>query len=242
MTVIRPDIFPPGITAAFSTRNGGVSPPPRGMNLSFMVGDDPVNVRKNREIFFGALGIPPGQVAVPGQVHGATVRRVDGPGEYPETDALITSERGLFLCVSVADCVPVLLYDPVHKAVGAVHAGWRGTASAIVAAAVEAMHEEFGTAPEGLIASIGPSASACCYSVGADVATRFPPSFIREEGGDSFVDLKGVNRSQLLNSGLRPGNVELSLYCTISDPQLFHSYRRDGANAGRMMGVIGRMA
>jgi copper oxidase (laccase) domain-containing protein len=78
--------------------------------------------------------------------------------------------------------------------------------------------------------------------VGADVATRFPPSFVREEGGDSFVDLKGVNRSQLLNSGLRPGNVELSLYCTISDHQLFHSYRRDGANAGRMMGVIGRMA
>jgi polyphenol oxidase len=241
MTVIRPCVFPPGVTAGFSTRNGGVSPPPLGMNLSFMVGDDPVNVRKNREIFFGALGIPSGRVAIPGQVHGTTVRRVAGPGDYPETDALISSEPGLFLCVSFADCVPILLFDPVHNAVGSVHAGWRGTASMIVEAAVAAMHAEFGTNPEGLIASIGPSASGCCYSVGADVASRFPPLFVREERGEAFVDLKGVNRGQLLNAGLRPGNVELSPHCTISDTSLFHSYRRDGVKSGRMMGVIGRI-
>ena len=242
MTLIRPSVFPPGVTAAFSTRNGGVSPPPLGMNLSFKVGDDPANVRKNREIFFRALGIPPGQVAIPGQVHGTTVRRVDGPGDYPERDALISSERGLFLCISVADCVPILLFDPVHNVVGAVHAGWRGTASAIAVAAVEAMHAGFGTLPSDLIASIGPSAAGCCYNVGVEVASRFPPSFVREERGESYVDLKGVNRSQLLDAGLRPGNVELSPYCTISDSLLFHSYRRDGAKSGRMMGVIGRIA
>jgi YfiH family protein len=212
------------------------------MNLSFMVGDDPANVRTNRGIFFGALGIPLAQVAIPGQVHGITVRRVSGPGDYPETDALISSERGLFLCVSVADCVPILLFDPLHGAVGAVHAGWRGTASAIVVAAVEAMHAEFGTLPAGLIASIGPSASGCCYKVGADVSSQFPGSFVRVEQGESFVDLKRVNRGQLLDAGLRPGNVELSPCCTISDSLLFHSYRRDGAKSGRMMGVIGRMA
>jgi YfiH family protein len=167
---------------------------------------------------------------------------VTAPGEYPESDALISSERGLFLCISVADCVPILLFDPLHNAIGAVHAGWRGTASGIVMAAVEAMHAEFGTLPAGLIASIGPSASLCCYKVGADVALRIPSSFVREEHGESFVDLKGANRGQLLNAGLRPGNVELSPYCTISDSTLFHSYRRDGAKSGRMMGVIGRMA
>jgi hypothetical protein len=212
------------------------------MNLSFRVGDDPVNVLKNREIFFGALGIPPGRLAIPGQVHGATVRRVDVPGEFPETDALISTERGLFLCITVADCVPVLLFDPVHNAVGAVHAGWRGTASAIAVAAVKAMNAEFGTDPAGLIASIGPSASDCCYRVGAEVASRFPSSFIRRERGESYVDLKGVNRSQLLDAGIQPGNVELSPYCTISGSSLFHSYRRDGVKSGRMMGVIGRMA
>ncbi len=242
MTVIRSSVFPPGITAAFSTRNGGVSPPPLGMNLSFMVGDDPLNVRKNREIFFGSLGIPSGRIAIPGQVHGTTVRRADAPGEYPLADALISSKQGLFLCISVADCVPVLLFDPLGNAVAAVHAGWRGTASAIAAAAVRAMHAEFGTLPAGLMASIGPSASECCYSVGAEVASRFPPEFVREEGGKSFVDLKGANRSQLLDAGLRPGNVELSPYCTIGDSLLFHSYRRDGAKSGRMMGVIGRTA
>jgi hypothetical protein len=212
------------------------------MNLSFNVGDDPANVRRNRDIFFGALGISPGQVAIPRQVHGTSVRRVDGPGDYQETDALISSERGLFLCISVADCVPILLFDPVRNAVGAVHAGWRGTASAIALAAVEAMHAGFGTLPADLIASIGPSAAGCCYRVGADVASRFPPAFVRVERGESYVDLKGVNRDQLLNAGLRPGNVELSPYCTISDSLLFHSYRRDGAKSGRMMGVIGRMA
>ena len=242
MTVIRPSVFPPGITAAFSTRNGGVSPPPLGMNLSFNVGDDPANVRENREIFFGALGIPPGRLAFPGQVHGTTVQHVKGPGEFPGTDALISSEPDLFLCVSVADCVPILLFDPLHSAVGAVHAGWRGTASAIAVAVVEAMQAEFGTLPAGLIASIGPSASDCCYRVGVEVASRFPRSFVRQRNGDSFVDLKGANRSQLLKTGLLPGNIELSPYCTISDTRLFHSFRRDGAKSGRMMGVIGRMA
>jgi hypothetical protein len=104
------------------------------------------------------------------------------------------------------------------------------------------MHAEFGTLPAGLIASIGPSASGCCYKVGADVSSQFPGVFVRKEQGESFVDLKGVNRGQLLNAGLRPGNVELSPYCTISDSSLFHSYRRDGAKSGRMMGVIGRIA
>lgn len=242
MTAIISAVFPPGIIAAFSTRNGGVSPPPLGLNLSFRVGDDPANVRRNREVFFGALGIPGKRLAIPGQVHGSTVRRVNTPGEYPETDALISSEVGLFLCISVADCVPVLLLDPRHNAIGAVHAGWRGSAAGITEAAVRAMEGEFGSLPGDLIASIGPSASDCCYDVGEEVASRFPPPFVRTGHGRTFVDLKGVNRNQLLSSGLRPENVELSPYCTISDHILFHSYRRDGAKSGRMMGVIGRIA
>ena len=242
MTLIRPQVFPPGIIAGFSTRNGGVSPPPLGMNLSFRVGDDPSNVRKNREIFFGALEIPPDWIAVPGQVHGTTVRRVEEPGEYPETDALISSAKGLFLCVSVADCVPILLHDTQGGAVGAVHAGWRGTASAIVATAVGAMHAEFGTLPSRVVASIGPCASACCYAVGADVASRFQQACVRNDRGVLFVDLKSANRTQLIDAGVPPESIELSPYCTISDPSLFHSHRRDGVKSGRMMGVIGRMA
>jgi YfiH family protein len=219
-----------------------VSPPPLGLNLSFRVGDDPANVVRNRGIFFGGLGIPLASLAIPGQVHGSTVLLVDRPGEYPETDALITSVEGLFLCVSVADCVPVLLFDPLRNAIAAVHAGWRGTAAGIAAAAVEAMGAEFGSLPSGLFASIGPSASNCCYSVGDEVASRFPAAFVRTDGAARFVDLKGANRKQLLDAGLRPENVELSPYCTISNPTLFHSFRRDGVKSGRMMAVIGRPA
>jgi YfiH family protein len=162
MTALRSSIFPQEVVAAFSTRLGGVSPSSLGMNLSFKVGDDPANVRKNREIFFGSLGIPQRNLAIPGQVHGTTVRRVDVPGEYPETDALISGTPGLFLCVSVADCVPLLLFDPAHSAFAAIHAGWRGTSSGITEAAVANMQKEFGSLPERILASIGPSASVCC--------------------------------------------------------------------------------
>ncbi|HTY58839.1 MAG TPA: peptidoglycan editing factor PgeF [Bacteroidota bacterium] len=242
MTVIRPAVFPEGVIAGFSTRNGGVSPAPLGMNLSFRVGDDPGNVRRNREIFFGALGISTGSLAIPGQVHGTAVLNVDRPGEYPGTDALITGTPGLFLCVSVADCVPILLFDPLRNAVAAVHAGWRGSAAGIVTAAVQAMETEFGTIPASIIASIGPSASQCCYKVGEEVASQFPPACVRMVEGVPYVDLKGANRGQLLAAGLRAENIELSPYCTISEPALLHSFRRDGQKSGRMMGVIGRMA
>jgi len=242
MISIRPSIFPAGIVAAFSTRQGGASPEPLGLNLSFKVGDDPANVRKNRELFFRDLGIPTDGLAIPGQVHGSAVRAVDEPGDYPETDALVTSQPNLFLCVSVADCVPILIYDTVRGAVAAVHAGWRGSASAITQAAINTMAVKFGTDPADILVSIGPSASSCCYVVGPDVSSRFSPEFRTERGGKIYVDLKEANRDQLVRSGVKPSNIEVSPHCTISEPGLFHSHRRDGAKSGRMMGVIGRMA
>ena len=241
MTSIVPSIFPAEVVAAFSTRKGGVSQEPLGLNLSFNVGDDPVNVRKNRELFFEPLGIPLGRLAIPAQVHGSAVRVVEEPGDYPETDALVTNRRGVFLCVSVADCVPILLYDPGRNVVGVVHAGWRGSAAGITRIAVRTMTDAFGTNPSGLLASIGPSASACCYAVGPEVAARFDAGFRDEREGIVYLDLKGANRAQLVQSGVRPGNIEVSPHCTISEPDLFHSHRRDARKSGRMMGVIGRI-
>jgi len=241
MTSIQPSIFHGGLVAAFSTRRGGVSPDPLGLNLSYKVGDDPSNVRKNRELFFLPLGISLDRLAVPGQVHGSTVRVVDQPGEYPETDGLLTSRPGLFLSVSVADCVPILLHDPDRGVVGAVHAGWRGTAAGIAQTAIRTMNAAFGSDPGSLLASIGPSASVCCYVVGPEVAERFAPRFRQEQEGGVCLDLKEANRSQLIEAGLRPANIELSPHCTISEPELFHSHRRDGMKSGRMMAVIGRI-
>lgn len=242
MNVLRPSVFPPGVVAAISTRNGGVSPPPLGMNLSFKVGDTPGNVSMNRLMFFGGLGIPPDRLAIPGQVHGNIVRFAKSPGNYPETDGLVSGEPGVFLCVATADCVPILLFDPVRGAVGAVHAGWRGTAAGIAAAAVRMMEREFGTAAHNVHACIGPAAGDCCYSVGDDLESNFPAECVSRRNGRLYVDLKGANRRILLGAGLIAARVETSPFCTISDSTLFHSHRRDGGRSGRMMSVIGLIA
>ena len=239
MNVIRPSIFPPHVVAAFSTRRGGVSPPPLGMNLSFNVGDTSENVVMNRAIFFGGLGLTLDRLAIPGQVHSATVHAAEKPGPYPETDGLVSDTPNIFLCVSVADCVPILLYDPMLRGVAAVHAGWRGTGSRIASGAVQKMMKEFGTNPRDLLAHVGPSAGSCCYAVGEEVASRFPDEFVSRKDSSLYVDLKQTNRHQLLEAGLLAERIEISPYCTISDSTLFHSHRREGSRSGRMMGVIG---
>lgn len=241
MQIITPSLLgtDPRVRCGISTRNGGVSPAPLGLNLSFRVGDDPSLVTRNRELFFGALGIPLAALAVPGQVHGAVVRVAGEPGEYPECDALVTDRPGVFCCVSVADCLPLLLHDPRRGAVAAVHAGWRGTAAGIAAEAVAAMRRAFGTDPADIRAFIGPGASSCCYAVGEEVAGRFAEEHLRRVDGAVHLDLKGANAAILRVAGIAPANLEIHPSCTISDKDRFHSHRRDGARSGRMMGVIG---
>jgi hypothetical protein len=209
------------------------------MNLSFNVGDDPERVRRNRSRFFGQLGILPEELAIPGQVHGTSVREASAAGAYPETDGLVTASPRLFVCVTVADCVPILLADPVTRAVAAVHAGWRGTAGRIVEGALELLTDRYGVRPANLLAYVGPSAANCCYSVGEDVASRFPANVVSRKDGKVTVDLKETNRLQLASAGVPEGNIEISPFCTISEPSLFHSHRRDAAASGRMMAVIG---
>jgi len=209
------------------------------MNLSFSVGDDPENVLENRRRFFGGLSIELQELAIPRQVHSATVRRVHEPGTYPDCDALITNARRLFLCVTVADCIPILLYSPDVQAVASVHAGWRGTVSRIASVAVETMIREYSCVPDQMLAYLGPAAGACCYTVGVDVALQFNAKFLHQNSSGATVDLKPANVAQLQDSGIPPQNIEVSQYCTISEGSLLHSYRRDRDLSGRMMGVIG---
>jgi YfiH family protein len=241
MTIIESSFLSavPSIKSGMSTREGGVSPPPLGMNLSFSVGDERDNVRKNREIFFRELGIRETQVAMPKQVHGTSVRRADAPGSYPDTDALITNARNVYLSVTVADCVPVFVVDRKKLTIAAIHAGWRGTQGHITGIAVKKMIEEYACSQKDMIAYVGPCASVCCYNVGDDVAVRFDEHFVVQQGNGRFVDLKMANEYQLIEAGISPANIEVSPYCTISDAHLFHSHRRDGEKSGRMMAVIG---
>ncbi len=228
------------IKFSFSTRRGGVSPEPFGMNLSFDVGDERLNVLKNREIFFGVLHIGLDELAIPRQVQGGLVKRVYDRGGYDACDGLITNSVGVYLTVSTADCLPVFLFDSVNKAVGVIHAGWRGSEMKIVSHAITLMKEEFNTSPSDLIAYVGPAAGVCCYEVGEDVARRFDDEFvIRKAYKKSHLDLKLFTKEELKKSGAKEKNIEISDFCTICRADLFHSYRRDFNESGRMMGVIG---
>ncbi len=185
-----------------------------------------------------AFGVTPETLAVPQQCHSATVRLVTGPGSYVETDALVTRERGLWLRVVVADCVPIFLVEPRVRAVAAIHAGWRGTSAGITRDALRIMTAELGGNPQIIRAYVGPAAGVCCYEVGEEVARLFSEEETVRRGGKAFVDLKAANVRQLQEAGVRSENIEVSPFCTVCNPRMFHSYRRDRDNAGRTVGII----
>ncbi len=246
------------IAHAFSTRLGGVSRPPfAALNLGLSVGDDPEAVRENRRRFFGAFEIPPARVVRVRQVHGdqvlvvdaAIVRREGFPAclvdEGVGCDALITDLPGLALVVSTADCLPVLIHDPGHGAVAAVHAGWRGTAARIPAKAVEAMSRTYGTDPADCRAAIGPGIGACCYEVDARVREAALASGFAWErhaapaGPDHWrLDLAGMIRTGLEEAGVRPDRIEDLSLCTACRTDLFFSHRAEKGRTGRMMNFI----
>lgn len=241
---IKPTIFDkfPEIIAAQSTREGGVSPLPYGLNLSNHVGDVPENVDENRKRFYSAIGVPDdAQCVYQNQVHLAAINAVSGAeGIVKESDGLLTEKENVFLCVSVADCAPVLLYAPDKRLVAAVHAGWRGTEQLITYAMVKRL-ASMGAAPERIHAFIGASASVERYEVGAEVATLFEKDYYQElPNGKCLLDLKKANRDQLLIGGVPQQQIEISPLCSIGDERL-HSYRRDGKYSGRMFAVIGRV-
>ena len=212
LTIVVPTIFREyaEVRCGLSTRVGGVSPEGMGLNLSYSVGDDPANVAENRRRFFAGLGIDGSCVAFPRQVHGDTVRAVSVPGSFEACDALVTEKAGVFLGVSVADCLPAFLYDPRRRCVAGVHAGWRGSRSRILEAAVRLLVSAFGTRPADLVAYLGPSAGACCYEVGEEVAEAFEGAYvIRKTGRRPHLDLKSHNRQLLLEAGVRGANVEV---------------------------------
>lgn len=241
MTIVRSDLFSryPQILFGMSTASGGVSSGTFGLNLSFNVNDDPAHVKENRRLFFSQLGIAEDRVAFTRQQHTTNIQTVRFPGLNDTCDALLTSQKNLFLAISVADCTPVMLFDPVRQAVAGIHAGWRGTAGRIVEKAIERMKDECGTKPADLLAFIGPSSGKCCYKVGEEVARQFPSACTLPDGsGKYFLDVKHANMLQLLENGLINSNIEVNQDCSIHNP-LYHSHRRDGKGSGRMFAVIG---
>ena len=223
-----------------STKCGGVSPPPYFLNLSFNVNDSAKNVETNRRLFFDTIKVNQNDVAFTKQIHSDVVTVVQSAGIYTDCDALVTNKKGVFLSISVADCVPIFLYDCNKHVIAAIHSGWKGSKNKILLKAIKTMEKEFNSYAKDIFAYIGHSASKCCYEVGADVAFQFEEKYYKIKNESKFLlDLKSFNFDILIEVGVPKEQIEISEFCTICNPNFLHSYRRDGKDAGRMFGIIG---
>ena len=178
-------------------------------------------------------------VAVLHQIHSDIAVNADLPGCSPEGDALLSDGR--LVGVKTADCLPILLVDEHHRAVAAVHAGWRGSVARIAQKTVQAMAARWGTRPSDLHAALGPAIGACCYEVGPEVAMQFTELFPerRDLNQRTRIDLEEANRRQLLASGVDAQRVYSAGLCTFCHADQFYSFRRDREAAGRMISFIG---
>ena len=239
----------PAINHFSTTRIGGCSTDCYAtFNMGYNSGDFPRNVIANRNKLSETLEIDPATLIFPKQTHTGTVRVIsadffdlDETGKKQflnETDAVITNLKNICVAIKTADCVPILIYDPVKHVVAAVHAGWRGTAQNIIQNAIHQMIASFGSNPSDLWAGIGPSISPEVYEVGEEVWSQFSHEFYMPanpfRSDKQLLDLWKANYYQLTALGVPENQIEVARICTLSNPELFFSARRDGAKTGRM--------
>lgn len=243
-----------GFANGFSTRLGGVSDFPNGdLNLAGYNEDSAEKIEENRRRFLSVFGFD-FRLATVWQIHGDTIKVVTSEAELAESsekaDAVVSNLPHVLAAVKTADCVPVIMGDPVKNVYAAVHAGWRGTVSSIVSKSVNTLTDQFDTDPNDLIAAIGPAATCSNYEIGTDVIEAFAASFDNSEKyfqptreGHAFVDLHTANRDQLMNAGVTGNNIYTAPFCTMNRPDLFFSYRLEkqkNGKTGRLLSVIGQ--
>lgn len=240
------------IDAGFTTRNGGVSRPPyNSLNLGFNTDDPKYNVEGNRSTMARAFGIPMHLLLTVRQVHGTDVLVIDEPNPdlshflTIECDAVVTNQAGIMIGILVADCFPVLLFDPQQKVAAVAHVGWRGAAAGILAKTVEAMEMNFDSRPDRLLAAVGPGIGAHRYEVDRPVRDAFRSGTGHWEEissevtlGKWHLDLRRSCQLQLTDAGLDPDRVTAADEDTCCHRELFFSYRRDHGKTGRQMGFV----
>jgi YfiH family protein len=231
-----------------SGREGGISEGEKAsLNLGRNVGDTPEAVQTNIGLLAKALSIAPEQILFPRQTHSNNVAFIRNGGfpSMENTDGIVSNRKGICLTVLSADCVPVLLYDPVAGVVGAIHAGWRGTTAKILSNAVALMLQQFGSSPRNIIASIGPSIGPDSYEVGEEVIRSAQAAFT--DSGELLVNISEnkarfnlwkANEVQLLELGILPENIEIAGICTYKNNELFFSARHSKNKAGRFSAGI----
>jgi YfiH family protein len=249
---LKPSLASKGAVAGFTTRHEGVSRPPyNSLNLGSNTLDSTHSVEGNRSLLARSIGATLDRFLTVTQVHGTDLLVIDAPNTELshflkiECDGILTNQPGIAIAVCVADCVPILLHDPVKGVVAALHAGWQGTVGNIAGKGVEAMVNVFGCDKKEILAAIGPSISGCCYQVDAPIRDAFKKAgmawelFTEEQGeGKWLLDLGAANRRLLGDAGLAPSQIESEELCVSCSQELFFSYRREGGDTGRQAGFI----
>jgi len=247
----------PEISHFTTTRQGGVSSGNyASLNVSEYAGDENACVAKNRMLLSDCLQISPSQIIIPFQTHGDEIKII--PTDFFNfstqertfflhgVDALITNFSDFCIGITTADCVPVLLYDPINKVVAAIHAGWRGTVLSIVEKTIRKMQYHFSSKPEEIYAAIGPCIGKDMYEVGPEVVDAFEEngfpmkviSFFNEKTAKFHIDLAKANEYVLKKSGVYLNNIEVASVCTFENSDTFFSARKLGIHSGRMVSVI----
>jgi YfiH family protein len=237
----------PWLRHGFSTRHGGVS---GTLNLQEASWDSTDRVQQNRRRFLAALQMDASSLFTMHQTHSNRVhviKNLEDSKNWLEGDAFITRVENAALAIKTADCLPVLIADPIHVAVGAVHSGWRGTLLRILPNTIQAMQQTFGSDPAELLIAVGPGIRACCFEVGAEVVQLFKESYpesafaqpILERPEKYLIDLVKILQIQMDAVGILPQNRHDLGICTCCNTQDFFSYRAEGFASGRMMAIIG---
>ncbi|MBI3754123.1 MAG: peptidoglycan editing factor PgeF [Deltaproteobacteria bacterium] len=260
------------ISHGFLSRIGGISKPPfASLNFDMRDGDNIANIEHTKAAVGRLFGFDVKRLLTINQVHGSDILVIDKPVKdilnlsKTSADAIITNQYDFAIGILTADCVPILLLDPVKKVIGAVHAGWKGTVKTVVQKAIDTMVKQFGSDKKEILAAIGPSIGQCCYKVDGAVAKEFrgnefiiprpilrmgapPPlkkgeskgDLAKEGRGDSCwqLDLKKANLSQMANSGILEKNISVEDLCTSCRNDLFFSYRADNKKTGRQLNFI----
>ncbi len=232
--------FPELVHGVFSRQGGKSSGAFAANNIGRTVGDDDKAVACNREAIVHVFG--GGELAFLSQVHGTGIAvindaRHSDESHPPEADGIVTDTSDRLLVIQVADCQPVLLYDPEHRAVANIHSGWRGSIANIIDAGVSAMRKRFDTDPDRLIAGIGPSLGPCCAEF-IHYREEIPEVFWKYKDAADRFNFWQISQDQLTAAGVRPENIEFANICTKCNPHLFYSYRKTNTT-GRFAAVIG---
>ncbi len=237
LEILKPRIFPKEKVISGITNANKDLYPPYGFSISKGETYNQNQVDNFRKILADQLSVPYDNFKLQKQIHSDKFGDINSESEIVETDAMITSEKGIVLGLSLADCGGILVYEPVSEVVAAIHSGWRGSKGKIVEKTIQNMISQYGCSVSDMLFYIAPSACVYCYEVGEEFVGYFPETTIRRQGKPYF-DNKSEIVNQILNSGANKSNIEISPICTIEDID-FHSFRRDKSASGRMCAYIG---